>query len=108
MGRRVAVVGGGNSAIDAARCALRLGAEAVTIVYRRTRPEMPALKEEIESAETEGIKMEFLTAPVRFQGDNGHVRRMICQRMTLGEFDASGRKKALPSLGDTFEWRLIR
>jgi NADH-quinone oxidoreductase subunit F len=103
VGRRVAVIGGGNSAIDAAQCALRLGAEEVKLVYRRTRPEMPALKEEIETAEKEGVKMQFLVAPVRFQGENGHVRRMICQRMTLGEFDASGRKKALPSLGDTFE-----
>jgi NADH-quinone oxidoreductase subunit F len=106
VGRRVAVVGGGNSAIDAAQCALRLGAEDVKLVYRRTRPEMPALKEEIETAEKEGVKMQFLVAPVRFQGDNGHVRRMICQRMALGEFDASGRKKALPSLGDTFEMEI--
>jgi NADH-quinone oxidoreductase subunit F len=103
VGRRVAVIGGGNSAIDAAQCALRLGAKEVKLVYRRTRPEMPALKEEIETAEKEGVSMEFLTAPVRFEGDNGHVRRMICQRMTLGEFDASGRKQPLPSLGDTFE-----
>lgn len=102
-GQRVAVVGGGNSAIDAAQCALRLGAESVTILYRRTRSEMPALREEIDTAEKEGVKLQFLVSPVRFSGGNGHVEKMICQRMTLGEFDQSGRRKALPLLGDTFE-----
>jgi NADH-quinone oxidoreductase subunit F len=106
VGERVAVIGGGNSAVDAAQCALRLGAREVSIVYRRTRPEMPALKEEIATAEREGVMLKFLAAPVRFKGDNGHVRKMICQRMILGEFDAGGRRKPMPSLGDTFEMEI--
>jgi NADH-quinone oxidoreductase subunit F len=100
VGKRVTVVGGGNSAIDAARSALRLGAEDVTILYRRLRPDMPAQEEEIHAAEEEGVKIEYLIAPVRFQGDNGKVQKVICQKMTLGDFDSSGRRRPVPSIGD--------
>jgi len=102
VGKRVAVIGGGNSAIDASQCALRLGAEEVTILYRRERAEMPALEEEIRAAEREGVKIEYLVAPLRFASENNHVEKVICQRMTLGDFDTSGRRKPLPSLGDEF------
>ncbi len=101
VGRQVAVIGGGNSAIDAAQCALRLGAAEVTIVYRRAREDMPALPEEIQAAEREGVTIKLLLSPVRMQGENGHVTQLICQQMTLGEFDGSGRKKPVPSLGNT-------
>ncbi len=101
VGQVVAVVGGGNSAIDAAQCALRLGAKEVTIVYRRTREDMPALPEEVKAAENEGVKLKFLQAPVRMQGKNGHVSQLICQQMSLGEFDNSGRRKPMPCLGST-------
>ncbi|MBW1676175.1 MAG: FAD-dependent oxidoreductase [Deltaproteobacteria bacterium] len=96
VGKRVAVIGGGNSAIDAARCALRLGAEDVTILYRRFRTDMPAQEEEIIAAEEEGVKIEYLVNPLRFLGDDGHVRKVICQRMSPGEFDSSGRRKPIP------------
>ena len=102
VGKRVAVIGGGNSAIDASQCALRLGAEEVTILYRRQRAEMPALEEEIRAAEREGVKIEYLVAPLRFASENNNVEKVICQRMTLGDFDTSGRRKPLPRLGDEF------
>jgi NADH-quinone oxidoreductase subunit F len=102
VGQRVAVTGGGNSAIDAARSALRLGAKEVSILYRRLKEDMPAQKEEIRAAEAEGIKIEFLVTPLRFKGANGRLQRVICQRMTLGEFDESGRRKPVPRLGDEF------
>ncbi|MBU0992761.1 MAG: FAD-dependent oxidoreductase [Proteobacteria bacterium] len=101
IGKHMAVIGGGNSAIDAAQCALRLGAPDVTIMYRRTRQEMPALPEEILAAEKEGVKIKFLLSPVRLHGENGHVKQLICQQMTLGEFDSSGRRKPVPCLGST-------
>ena len=92
-GRRVAVVGGGNVAMDAARCARRLGAE-VTVVYRRTRDELPARREEVEHAMEEGIVFNFLTNPVAVLGDEqGWVRAVRCLRMELGEPDASGRRR---------------
>ena len=98
--KRVAVVGGGNVAMDCARSALRLGAES-RIVYRRSREELPARLEEVENAEEEGVIFEFLTLPVRYEGDaNGWVRRMVCQRMRLGEPDASGRRSPIPIEGD--------
>ena len=98
--KRVVVVGGGNVAMDCARSALRLGAES-RIVYRRSREELPARLEEVENAEEEGVIFEFLTLPIRYEGDaNGWVRRMVCQRMTLGEPDASGRRKPVPIEGD--------
>lgn len=100
LGKRVAVVGGGNSAIDAARCALRLGAD-VTILYRRTRLDMPAAEEEIHAALEEGIKIEYLVAPLKISG-NGKVSSITCQRMDLGEFDNSGRRKPVPIEGSEF------
>ena len=100
VGERVAVVGGGNSAIDAARSALRLGAKEVTLLYRRTRQDMPAQEEEILAAEAEGVKIQYLVNPVRFQGSEGRLEKAVCNRMTLGEFDRSGRKKPVPKLGD--------
>ena len=93
-------MGGGNSAIDASRSALRLGAKEVTILYRRTREDMPAQEEEIKAAEEEGVKIRYLVTPVRFQGSNGRVEQVICRRMVLGEFDNSGRKKPVPKLGE--------
>ena len=98
-GRHVAVVGGGNSAIDAARTALRLGATRVSILYRRLREDMPAQLEEIRAAEEEGIEIRLLTAPTRIEGTNGRVRAVVCQQMSLGEFDATGRKRPLPIAG---------
>jgi len=97
--RRVAVVGGGNVAMDCARSALRLGAE-VRIIYRRSRTELPARLEEVENAEEEGVIFEFLTLPVRYVGDaDGWIRGVECIRMELGEPDASGRRKPVPVEG---------
>jgi len=81
---------------------LRLGAETVTIVYRRLREDMPAQEVEIHAAEAEGIKMEFLAAPIRFPGTDGRLQSIVCERMSLGEFDASGRKKPVPISGSEF------
>jgi glutamate synthase (NADPH/NADH) small chain len=101
--KRVAVVGGGNVAMDAARCALRLGAEEVHIVYRRSRQELPARAEEAENAEEEGILFDLLTNPVRILGDeHGWVTGMECIRMELGEPDASGRRRPVPISGSEF------
>jgi glutamate synthase (NADPH/NADH) small chain len=101
---RVAVVGGGNVAMDSARCALRLGNEEVRIVYRRSRAEMPARVEEAENAEEEGIIFELLTNPVEIYGDdNGWVRGMRCIRMELGEPDESGRRRPIPIPGSEFD-----
>jgi len=92
-GRRVAVVGGGNVAMDAARSAMRLGAEEVHVIYRRSSEEMPARHEEVENAMEEGVIFDFLTNPTRFLGDNrGMVREMEVVEMELGEPDASGRR----------------
>jgi NADH-quinone oxidoreductase subunit F len=93
VGKRVAVVGGGNSAIDAARTALRLGAERVSLVYRRTRAEMPAWAEEIEEAEREGVHLETLVAPLKVEVQGGSVVGLRCCRQVLGEFDRSGRRR---------------
>ncbi len=98
----IAVIGGGNTAIDAARSALRLGAEEVTIVYRRSRLEMPASKWEIEEAEEEGIKLHFLATPVRILGEDGKVSHLECIKMSLGEVDSSGRRRPEPILGSEF------
>ncbi|MDA8126391.1 MAG: FAD-dependent oxidoreductase [Deltaproteobacteria bacterium] len=98
LGAKVAVIGGGNSAIDAARCAARLGAD-VTILYRRERKEMPAAVEEIVAAEDEGIKIEYLIAPVKVIGKDGRVNGIVCRRMQLGEFDRGGRRKPVPIEG---------
>jgi NADH-quinone oxidoreductase subunit F len=101
LGGRVAVIGGGNSAIDAARCAARLGAD-VTILYRRLRQDMPAAIEEIEAAEHEDIKIEYLVAPTKLVGTNGRVTGIMCERMKLGDFDRSGRKRPVPIAGSEF------
>jgi heterodisulfide reductase subunit A len=101
IGRRVAVIGGGNSAIDAARCALRLGSE-VTILYRRSRKEMPAASWEVDAAEAEGVKLNFLVAPVRVIETGGRVSGVECIRMQLGEPDASGRRRPVPIPGSEF------
>jgi len=100
---RVIVVGGGNSAIDSARTALRLGCEKVTILYRRSRREMPANPWEIEEAEHEGIDIHYLAAPVRILGEQGRVVGMIATRMELGKPDASGRRRPIPIEGSEFE-----
>lgn len=102
LGDRVAIVGGGNTAIDAARTALRLGSKDVTIVYRRSRKEMPANPEEIHEAEEEGVKIHFLTAPLAFSGDQ-KVAGMRCIKMRLGEPDKSGRRRPVPVPGSEFE-----
>ena len=103
LGRRAAVIGGGNVAMDSVRTAQRLGAEKATIVYRRSRVEMPARVEEVKHAEQEGIEFHFLTAPIRYFGDDkGRVRAMECIRMRLGEPDSSGRRRPVPIEGSEF------
>jgi len=101
LGSRVAVIGGGNSAIDAARTALRLGCD-VTILYRRLREDMPAAAEEIEAAEHEGVKIEYLVAPLRVTGSEGQATGIECQRMSLGDFDSSGRRRPVVIEGSDF------
>jgi glutamate synthase (NADPH/NADH) small chain len=97
--KRVAVLGGGNVAMDCARTALRLGAES-KIIYRRSRQELPARLEEVENAEEEGVVFEFLTLPIRYIGDeNGWVKEIECLKMRLGEPDSSGRRKPIPIEG---------
>ncbi len=103
IGKRVAVIGGGNTAMDAVRTSLRLGAEKAFLVYRRSRAEMPARDEEIHHAEEEGVEFLLLTNPLRILGNDEHeVRGMECQRMELGEPDASGRRKPVPIPGSEF------
>ncbi|HEC79213.1 MAG TPA: NADPH-dependent glutamate synthase [candidate division WOR-3 bacterium] len=103
-GKKVAVIGGGNVAMDSARTALRLGAEEVRIIYRRSEKEMPARIEEIEHAKEEGIIFEILTLPVAYHADeNGWVKEAECIRMKLGEPDASGRRRPLPIEGSNFK-----
>jgi len=93
VGKNVVVVGGGNAAVDAARTALRLGAETVTVAYRRTRSEMPAYAEEVEEAEREGVKFEMLAAPLELVREKGKLTGVKMRRMELGEFDRTGRRK---------------
>lgn len=103
IGKHVVVIGGGNVAMDSARSALRLGADEVCIVYRRSREEMPARKEEIENAEEEGILCKFLANPTRFIGDEkGWVKQMECICMELGPPDESGRRRPVPVKGSEF------
>jgi glutamate synthase (NADPH/NADH) small chain len=103
VGQRVGVVGGGNVAMDAARCALRLGAEEVYIVYRRSEVEMPARREEVENAKEEGIQFRLLTNPKQFIGDDQNwVAGMECYEMELGEPDASGRRRPIALPGSEF------
>jgi heterodisulfide reductase subunit A2 len=101
IGKRVAVIGGGNSAIDAARCALRMGAR-VQLVYRRSRAEMPAASYEVAAAEAEGVELNFLAAPVRVLEGQGRAAGLECIRMQLGEPDASGRRRPVPIPGSEF------
>lgn len=101
-GRRVAVIGGGNTAVDAARTAVRVGAEEVTLVYRRSRTEMPASPWEIEEAEEEGVHLQLLAAPARIVGSGGRVTALEVVRMRLGEPDASGRRRPEPMPGSEF------
>jgi glutamate synthase (NADPH/NADH) small chain len=103
VGQRVAVVGAGNVAMDAARCSLRLGAKEVHIVYRRSRTEVPAREEEVHHAEEEGILFDFLTNPTEVLGKDGWVTGIRCLRMELGEPDASGRRSPVPIPGSEFE-----
>jgi heterodisulfide reductase subunit A-like polyferredoxin len=100
---RVAIIGGGNTAIDAARTAARLGAQEVLLLYRRSRAEMPAANEEIEQAEEEGVHFNFLIDPVRIIGSGGNVTAIECRKMRLGEPDASGRRKPIPVEGSEFQ-----
>ena len=103
-GRNVAVIGGGNTAMDSVRTALRLGAEHAYLVYRRSRAEMPARHEEVEHAEEEGIEIMLLAAPTAITGDaQSRVTSMTCIRMELGEPDASGRRSPVPINGSEFE-----
>jgi NADPH-dependent glutamate synthase beta subunit-like oxidoreductase/Pyruvate/2-oxoacid:ferredoxin oxidoreductase delta subunit len=102
VGNKVVVIGGGDTAIDAARVSRRLGAEA-TILYRRTREEMPAIDEEIEGALEEGVDIVYLAAPIALKSENGKATSMTCQRMELGEPDSSGRRRPVPIEGDTYE-----
>ncbi|MFN7993621.1 MAG: NADPH-dependent glutamate synthase [Bryobacteraceae bacterium] len=104
MGRRVAVVGAGNTAMDSARVALRMGAESVTIVYRRSRRESPARAEELEHAIQEGIQFKWLTNPIEILGNaSGWVTGLRCQEMDLGEPDSSGRRRPVPKPGTEFD-----
>ncbi|HHV63619.1 MAG TPA: NADPH-dependent glutamate synthase [Peptococcaceae bacterium] len=104
VGEQVAVLGGGNVAMDAARTALRLGAKDVYIVYRRSMKEMPARVEEVHHAQEEGIQFKILTNPIRINGDeNGNVKSMTCLKYELGEPDASGRRRPIPIEGSEFD-----
>lgn len=103
IGESVAICGGGNTAMDACRTAVRLGAKNVYVVYRRTRNEMPAEKIEIEEAEEEGVQYKFLTNPISFNGENGKVKSITLQVMELGEPDESGRRSPVPVEGKTEE-----
>ncbi len=103
VGERVVVIGGGNVAIDSAMTARRIGGREVTILYRRTRAEMPANDWEVEEAEEEGIRFHFLATPVEMIGQDGRLTAIRCQRMRLGEPDESGRRRPVPIEGDVFE-----
>ena len=104
VGKKVAVVGGGNVAMDAARSALRLGADEVSIIYRRSEKEMPARLEEVHHAKEEGVNFRMLTNPTAIHGDeNGSVRAMTCVEMELGEPDASGRRRPVVKQGSEFD-----
>ncbi len=102
VGNEVLVVGGGNTAMDASRCAVRLGAKSVRVLYRRSRKEMPCLMEEVEAAEAEGVQIEFLVAPVRLRRE-GDKLMLGCQRMRLGELDESGRARSFAIDGSDFQ-----
>ena len=101
-GDKVIVIGGGSSAVDSVRTALRLGSKEVYIVYRRSRKEMPAHEAEIDAAEQEGVKLHYLAAPVKILGEDGKVTGMECQKMKLGKPDDSGRRRPVPIEGSEF------
>ncbi len=103
VGKKVAIIGGGNVAIDVARASVRLGAEEVTIIYRRTRAEMPAWEEEILAAEHEDVKITYLTAPQEVITEDGQVTGLRCIEMELGEPDSSGRRRPVPKPGSEFD-----
>jgi heterodisulfide reductase subunit A-like polyferredoxin len=103
VGKKIAIIGGGNVAIDVARSAVRLGAGEVNIVYRRTRAEMPAWEEEIRAAEEEGVKITYLSAPQEVLTQDGQVVGLRCIRMELGEPDSSGRRRPIPVPGSEYE-----
>lgn len=102
VGKNVVVIGGGNVAIDTAKTALRLGANEATILYRRSREEMPANPWEVREAENEGVKIEFVVAPKKILGEDGKVSAIECVRMQLGEPDETGRRKPIPIEGSEF------
>jgi len=103
LGKKAAIIGGGNVAIDAARSALRLGSKQVDLYYRRSRKEMPAISEEVEEAIREGVKIHLLVSPVRMIGRGGKAVGMECIRMSLGEPDERGRRKPIPVEGSNFK-----
>ncbi len=103
VGKKVVIIGGGNVAIDVARSAIRMGAEEVTIVYRRTRTEMPAFDEEIEASLDEGIRINYLAAPQEIVVEDGRVAGLRCIKMELGDADSSGRRSPIPVPGSEFE-----
>ncbi len=104
VGKHVVVIGGGDTAMDCVRTAVRTGAEQVTCAYRRTVAEMGGREEERHHAEEEGVRFHYLVAPIRFIGDdNGRVRAVRLQRMELGDLDDSGRARPIPIAGDEFE-----
>lgn len=106
LGEKVGVIGGGNAAIDAARTALRTGAKEVSIIYRRSRAEMPAMKREIEAGVEEGVKIVELAAPARIITDNGRLVGIECLTMQLGEYDETGRQRPVPIPGSEFTFGL--
>ncbi|MCK4538007.1 MAG: FAD-dependent oxidoreductase [Candidatus Krumholzibacteria bacterium] len=106
-GKRVVVIGGGNTAMDVARCAIRSGSE-VTVVYRRTINEMPAIEEEIEEAEREGVKFHFLAAPLEIKRNGDSLTSVVFQKMELGKPDESGRRRPVAVEGETFEMEVDR
>ena len=105
-GKVIAVVGGGNVAMDAARSSLRLGAKEVRVVYRRPREDMPAAEEEIEAAEHEGVEFTYLAAPLKVTGSDGHVAELVCQQMRQGDFDDSGRRRPVPVQGAELSFKV--
>jgi len=106
IGERIAIIGGGNVAIDVSRCAVRLGAQEINIIYNRSRSEMPVWEEEILSAEAEGIKITFLSAPQEVLTEDGKVTGLRCIRMELTEPDSSGRKRPIPIPGSEYEMQI--
>jgi formate dehydrogenase major subunit len=105
IGNKVSVIGGGNTAIDAARSCLRMGASEVHLIYRRSREEMPANDEEVHESEHEGVKLHFLSAPVQVEGNRGKVNSIRCIRMELGEPDSSGRRRPVPVEGSEYQFQ---